>query len=635
MGTPLSAGVYLREIDLSEIVPALATSVGAIVGASKKGPIDRPYLVTNTKQFLDMFGTPDPKVSYMHYAALAFLEQSNQLWVRRAAGTGYTYSGLLMQKLAADSANKFTALAHASPLDVDFTTAGTGTLQENLAYFYAIGPGSYGASIKLGIVSANLKPPTTVSCTTATTGGSLGAALATSYKVTAVNSIGETIGSTAATVTTGAGTTNKVTVTWTAVTGAISYKVYGRTSGSELYLATTTDLSFVDTGLITPAGAIPVASATTDEFKLQVFDTTVSAVVPQEEFVVSLSTKLDGFGKQMELETVVNNQSNLFRVVSNVGAITGTLPTIYSVAATALAAGDSGAAVTNSQIVLAWQDFKDVEKITVRILINGGYTSPTVQLAMDAVCHCRGDCVAVLDLPSDSNDPTRALNYRTTELNLNSNRSALYGPDLKINDPYNDLVLHVPPSGHVAGTYAKTDYVSNVWFAPAGLNRGRLSILGLKQQYTAGERDLLAPNQINYVRNFPGQGMAVWEQKTLQAKTSALSYVNVRRMLDMIEVSIQRALQFSVFEPNDDLLRMQIVTMIAEFLETIRRGRGINKYLVVSDASNNPPVKVGQGILQVDVYIEPTLPAEKILLVAVLTKQGADFNELVARNVTA
>ncbi len=207
----------------------------------------------------------------------------------------------------------------------------------------------------------------------------------------------------------------------------------------------------------------------------------------------------------------------------------------------------------------------------------------------------------------------------------------MYTPDLKINDSYNDLVLYVPPSGHVAAVYAKTDYVAQPWFAPAGLNRGVLNVLGLRYKYNFGDREFLAPAQISYMRNFPGQGIAVWEQKTMQAKTSALSFMNVRRLLDVIEISVSKALLYSNFEPNDDLLRMQIVGMIGEFLEAVKNGRGVQQYLVVSDASNNSPSNVGQGILQIDVYITPTLPAERILLNVAITKQGASFQELVAR----
>jgi phage tail sheath protein FI len=276
----------------------------------------------------------------------------------------------------------------------------------------------------------------------------------------------------------------------------------------------------------------------------------------------------------------------------------------------------------------------DTEAIKVNILINGGYCSSTVQLAMDAVAAARGDAVAVLDVPSASQSVQSALDYRNITLNLNSSRSALYTPDVLIQDTYNNMPIYVPPSGYVAACFARTDYVAQPWYAPAGLNRGLLRVQGVRYKYNKDQRDMLAPAQVNYIRNFPGKGIAVWEQRTLQTKQSALSWVSVRRLFDVIEVSVSDFLLYSVHEPNDDWLRIQIVGAIGEFLEAVRLARGLKKYLVKCDTENNPAWITGQGQLNVDLYAEPVLPAEKIQLKTIITRQGVDFQELIASGVS-
>jgi len=249
---------------------------------------------------------------------------------------------------------------------------------------------------------------------------------------------------------------------------------------------------------------------------------------------------------------------------------------------------------------------------------------------MDDLAKKRGDCLSIISVPTQYQKADKAVDYRNFTLNLNSNRSSMYTPDLKIYDQYNDRQIFVPPAGYVAAVYAFTDATTNAWYAPAGLNRGLLNILGLRYKYDAGERDILSDAKINYMRNFPGLGIAVWECWTLQSKLSAFSFVNVRRLFDLIGVSVSKALLFSEFEPNDDFLRRQIVNMIAKYLETIQNQRGINDFQVVCDSSNNSnPTELARGQLNVDVYIQPTLPTRIIQLKLIATRQGVSVSEAV------
>lgn len=476
------------------------------------------------------------------------------------------------------------------------------------------------------------------------TDGVWAAAGAKYYRCTVISDAGETQPNIALTLTT-TNVNQHVIVAIPRQANASAYRIYrADTSGNEQLITSITQsteegdgfVTYVDVGTALDADAAFARDITTDgktpEFKVKVFSYEVSTSVEVEAFDVSLADRLDGFGVQMQIEDKINTQSRYIRVYKN-PAYTG-VDYFFDDAGGVnyFENGVDGTAPTSSDISLAWDNYADKEKITVRLLINGGVTSVTVQQKMNSIAMRRGDCVAILDMPTQYQSETglSEVNYRRSILNLNTNRAAIYSPDLYINDPYNDKLLYVPPSGHIAGVYANTDYVAQAWFAPAGLNRGLLSIQGLRYKYNQEARDTLAPAQVNYMRNFPGQGIAVWEALTLQAKTSALSFVNVRRLLDVIEISVSEALLYSVWEPNDDFLRRQIVGMITEFLEVIRIRRGLLEYAVISDSTNNPPSVYSVGQLNVDVYVIPTLPAQKIQLGITILKSGASFQELIA-----
>lgn len=634
MTTYLSAGVYIKETDLSQVVQTTSTSIGGIVGEFTRGPVNTLTLITNTKQFVDIFGTPSLDSTWpTAYCAMAFLERSSQLWVVRTVPSsgGPTYAG---GKLTVSGTTSSVVGGPASVTDPNDVTFSGNT---EFAYFYNLGPGTYGNDKKIAIRSDNVIPYVAgdITLTDLTTGGSLVFNTTYAYRIGVITKYGEILGAEKTiTLANDSLSTHRVQIDWPKISNALSYKVYGRTSGGELFIESVsqptsgTTVTYIDDGSITPAGALPTSNDTVSYFTVDIYDTEKSNSVPQESFTVTMADTLDGFGQQMEIETRINTFSKLVRVIKNPSYNTAGI--IYSVSATSISDGTDGASPTASNIVNAWDLFADPEKVTVRILINGGASAVSVQQKMDSLARSRGDCVAILDLPTAYQEVSQAVIFRQQLLNLNSNRSALYAPDFQINDSFNDKVIYVPPSGHVAGVYANNDFVAQAWFAPAGLNRGLLNILSLRYKYNQAERDILASNQINYARNFPGQGIAVWEALTLQSNLSALSYVNVRRLLDVIEISISQALNYSVWEPNDDFLRRSIVGLVTEFLDAIRNRRGIIDFAVVSDETNNPPSVTGTGQLNVDVYITPTLPAQKIQLQSIITKQGASFEELIA-----
>jgi len=222
---------------------------------------------------------------------------------------------------------------------------------------------------------------------------------------------------------------------------------------------------------------------------------------------------------------------------------------------------------------------------------------------------------------------------------FNSSYCALYSPWVKIYDQYNGVIVTVPPSGYVASQIAYNDYVSDVWFAPAGLNRGLLNVLSVTPVYTQGERDILYQAQVNPLQTFRGEGNVIWGQKTEQAKDSALNRVNVRRLLITIEKAISVSLRYFVFEPNSETTRFRITAMIDQYMDLLSaRGAfqtetGDKGYLVQCNETNNPPAVIDRNELHVDVFVKPSRTAEFIQLQVIITTTGASFNELIARGV--
>lgn len=649
MQTYFRSDVYYEDLDLSQAIAGVATTIGAIVGAARRGPLG-PRLINSGDRYELQYGVFDPSISFMGSSAKAFLEESDQLWVNRVVGAGAMWGVATLHQQQA------TTLSAAGPMmlvpnslsnpEVDGipwdTVGNTTDPQDNILCFACDGPGSYSRDISIEIRSDNLFAPTNVGAfdfstvgviiTGVDASGTLPAATY-EYAVAALNRVGESL-TTTASVTLPGGVA--AYITWDKQDGAIGYVVYRKVGTVFEYLGTVgaADNFYVDKGLVVPdATHHPVVTQSfTPEFTVLVYDSSFSKFNPVETFQCSLRDYTNGMGEQLEVTQQINGISRLVRVYNNVGAFI-TPPVIYSVARTALGAGDSGAAVMSSDIQRGWEAFSDDEAIEVRLLINGGYAIPAVQLKMDAICHQRKDAMAILDVPSLKQGAQRAVDYRNIELNLNSNRSALYTSDVYIEDASTGKRLYVPPSGHVAGVYAYTDNVTYPWRAPAGMRRGQLRVLGLRWKYSKAERDNLWRAQINYIRDFKGLGRVIWEQRTLQAFQSGFSFVNVRRLLDTIALATRRALLFEEFEPNDDLLRLEIRTMISDYLRIIQQARGIKSYLVVIDKTNNDPTYADLGQLNVDMLIKPTLPVEKIRLRGVLTRQGADFQELINSGV--
>ena len=211
---------------------------------------------------------------------------------------------------------------------------------------------------------------------------------------------------------------------------------------------------------------------------------------------------------------------------------------------------------------------------------------------------------------------------------LDTNYAATYYPWVKVIDTTKDKPVWVPPSVVLPGVISFTDQVAHEWFAPAGLNRGGLgSVVEAKTRLTHTERDTLYEGRVNPIASFPGQGVVVFGQKTLQGKPSALDRINVRRLLIRLRKFIASSSRYLVFEQNTASTRNRFLGIVNPFLESVQANSGLSAFKVVMDDSNNTPDVVDRNELRGQIFIQPTRTAEFIVLDFVVQPTGAAFPE--------
>tara|TARA_R110002110_G_scaffold190725_2_gene398902 strand:- start:5497 stop:7902 length:2406 start_codon:yes stop_codon:yes gene_type:complete len=211
---------------------------------------------------------------------------------------------------------------------------------------------------------------------------------------------------------------------------------------------------------------------------------------------------------------------------------------------------------------------------------------------------------------------------------LDTNYAGTYYPWVKIVDGDTNRPVWVPPSVVLPGVIAFTDKVAHEWFAPAGLNRGGLTtVLEAKTRLTHAERDDLYEERVNPIASFPGQGVVVFGQKTLQSKPSALDRINVRRLLIALKKFIASSSRYLVFEQNTVATRNRFLNIVNPYLESVQSNSGLSAFRVVMDETNNTPDVVDRNRLVGQIFIQPTRTAEFIVLDFVVQPTGASFPE--------
>ena len=277
--------------------------------------------------------------------------------------------------------------------------------------------------------------------------------------------------------------------------------------------------------------------------------------------------------------------------------------------------------------LLANQDEYDINMILIPGVVDSlgnGHTT-VVTKAID-VCESRGDAFLVYD----------AVPYGTSNIGTvttqaegrDTNYAATYWPWVQVPDTQIGTNRFVPPSVVVPGIYAFNDKVAHPWFAPAGLNRGGIeTAIQAERKLTHKNRDVLYEANVNPIATFPGQGVCIWGQKTLQKKASALDRVNVRRLMITVKKFIASSSRFLVFEQNTALTRKRFLSIVNPYLEQVQSNSGLSAFKVIMDETNNTPDLVDRNILYGQIFLQPTRTAEFIILDFTVQPTGATFPE--------
>jgi len=265
----------------------------------------------------------------------------------------------------------------------------------------------------------------------------------------------------------------------------------------------------------------------------------------------------------------------------------------------------------------------DINMLVLPGLIHRLHSSVTT-FAKD-MCEDRQDTFFVMDASAWSDSISTAVNAVQA---FDSNYVASYYPWVKILNTDKNKPVWVPPSVVLPGVIAFNDQVAAEWFAPAGLNRGGLtSVIEAKTRLTRVERDELYEGRLNPIATFPGQGVTVFGQKTLQAKPSALDRINVRRLLIAVKKFIASSTRYLVFENNTAATRNRFLSIVNPYLESIQQRQGLFAFKVVMDETNNTPDVIDRNIMVGEIFLQPAKTAEFIVLDFNVLPTGAAFPE--------
>ncbi len=249
-------------------------------------------------------------------------------------------------------------------------------------------------------------------------------------------------------------------------------------------------------------------------------------------------------------------------------------------------------------------------------------TYQAVQTAAITHCEKMGNRMAILDAPPGMN-PQQVKDWRSDTAKYDSRFSTFYYPWIKVSNPLagpkapsQPKTVTIPPSGHIAGIWARNDSTRGVWKAPA--NEVVQGALDVEMQVTSEEQELLNPIGINVTRSFGTRGIRVWGARTLTSDPS-WRYINVRRLFNFLETSIQNGTNWVVFEPNDAALWARVRRTVNAFLLGMWRSGALfgaspgEAFFVKCDAENNPPESIDEGKLIIDVGVAPVKPAEFVV----------------------
>ena len=341
--------------------------------------------------------------------------------------------------------------------------------------------------------------------------------------------------------------------------------------------------------------------------------------------------------KANHVELMINDRSD-FITVEDLAAASGVATDRPAVGSYPFSGGDNGLVdLTDTDYIgdpsqhTGIFAFDEIDALNL-LMVPGVTTVPVINAGI-AYAENRKDLLFIADVPIHL-EPLEVVDFRKgqgmyTHAAFNSSYAALYYPWLEISDPVTSRSKLVPPCGAVAGCIARSDQKTNVWNAPAGIDRGRIfNTLSVAYKTSRGERDVLYPEGINVIAVFPDTGINIWGQKTLQSQPSAVDRINVRRLMMYMEEAISESSRFVVFEPNHPQTWRALSRLINPFLQDIKDKGGVYDFAFQCDEETNTPVVIDRNEMVARVFVKPTKTAEFIELNFILTNTGADFKEI-------
>jgi hypothetical protein len=302
--------------------------------------------------------------------------------------------------------------------------------------------------------------------------------------------------------------------------------------------------------------------------------------------------------------------------------------------------------VVNS-VSRAVESLADPEVVDTNMITMPGLTNQGLITKIVRTCEDRADALAIVDLKGGYQPNTEAVgseqdrrgsldNVITNLQNLqeNSSYACAYYPWVQIRDPEKGALVWVPPSVAALGVFANTEATDELWFAPAGFNRGGLSqgaaglpVVGTSQRLTSKERDNLYEANINPIANFPNEGIVVFGQKTLQVTPSALDRINVRRLMNYVKKEISRMANNILFQPNVEETWVNFTSRVNPFLASVQARLGLDDFKVVLDKTTTTPELIDRNIVYAKIFLKPTKAIEYIAIDFNITNSGASFED--------
>ena len=356
--------------------------------------------------------------------------------------------------------------------------------------------------------------------------------------------------------------------------------------------------------------------------------------VPVESYAMSrvIGTK-DGYNRNIFIDDMLES-SALISGISNPDVAETVIPKATDGAEIWFQAGDDGEAVTESDMIAAADLFANKNSYPMTLFLDGGWATNGFQKKLIEICETRTDSMAILSTPISAEMSVDYLNeivdYRKNILNANTSYGALFSCHVEITDKYNDRKVYVAPDGYAAASINFSAANYEIWYPAAGFKRGKINVNDTLIRFKDGEMDLLYKNGINPIRFYPGKGIAIWGQKTLSTRPSALDRMNVRLLLMVIEPAIAEFLEDYLFDLNTDGIRTMVKVGIDNYMENIKARNGVYEFYTVCDDTNNTGVDMDNHRLNVDLFVKPVQSIEYIYFTTVLTPTSVDFTDAQA-----